>query len=256
MADARKLLVLLDLNGTLLYRATKLLPAAAPAFDQLVGERRMFYYMRPHARELVAYLVTHPLAVPAFYTSMRAENALNAVNWLLDGAHLKGPRFESTALLYDRSYTQPDTEADVHWKTRRDLDAVWSCGDKVGKGFDASNTVVVDDTMSKMRHLSANVLLVPEFTEQSVRGSEDDELKDVKEALELLLNSAQDHSTDVRSFLLARQLHTQRGERVATGAGHTHHTSSAAAGREEKHKQQAGNRSPLKSNGSLVGASR
>lgn len=94
-------LVLLDMNGTLLYRAKK--PLRVP--QGAGGDGRdgrggggggagtvafvhgdpvpLQYYMRPGAAELVAAMARHPRVRLAFYTSMRGVNALPAASFLM-----------------------------------------------------------------------------------------------------------------------------------------------------------------------------
>lgn len=96
-------LVLVDMNGTLLYRAKRPLQVEAtdgeksggvyaPAFvhgDPLPLQ----YYMRPGARDFVAAMATHPRVRLAFYTSMRGSNALPAARFLMpdtDGGDADG----------------------------------------------------------------------------------------------------------------------------------------------------------------------
>ncbi|CBJ28121.1 expressed unknown protein [Ectocarpus siliculosus] len=95
----KQVLILLDMNGTLLYRAKKPLRVSndggggggggdskwgAPAFVH--GENvPLHYYMRPGAAELVAALEAHPRTRLAFYTSMRGVNALPAARFLMPG---------------------------------------------------------------------------------------------------------------------------------------------------------------------------
>lgn len=90
IASSAPVLVLLDMNGTLLYRAKRPLLVAAgdgagtPAF--VVGEPHpMHYYMRPGAKELISAMVRHPRVRLAFYTSMRLANALPAARFLVCG---------------------------------------------------------------------------------------------------------------------------------------------------------------------------
>ena len=91
------MLVLLDMNGTLLYRAKK--PLRTPKSGGIDGRGGgggagtvafvhgdpvpLEYYMRPGAAELVAAMVRHPRVRLAFYTSMRAVNALPAASFLM-----------------------------------------------------------------------------------------------------------------------------------------------------------------------------
>ena len=86
------MLVLLDMNGTLLYRAKKPLPVpeggggggAAGTVSFVHGNPvPLQYYMRPGAAELVAAMARHPRVRLAFYTSMRGVNALPAANFLM-----------------------------------------------------------------------------------------------------------------------------------------------------------------------------
>lgn len=101
-------LVLLDMNGTLLYRAKKPLriPEGGDGGGGGGGGRGgdggggggggagtvafvhgnpvpLQYYMRPGAGELVAEMVRHPRVRLAFYTSMRGVNALPAASFLM-----------------------------------------------------------------------------------------------------------------------------------------------------------------------------
>lgn len=106
-----QVLVLLDMNGTLLFRAKKTLRVSknggaggeggarggegseqeeegqeviTPAFVH--GEPvPLQYYMRPGAAELVAAMDRHPRVQLAFYTSMRGANALPAARFLMHG---------------------------------------------------------------------------------------------------------------------------------------------------------------------------
>ena len=50
----------------------------------------------------------------------------------------------------------------------RDLTRIWSEAGSVGHGFSERDTVVVDDTPRKMRHLPHNAVIVPEYDEAAV----------------------------------------------------------------------------------------
>lgn len=102
----------------------------------------------------MAELRAHPACVLAFYTSMRESNALPAVLKITGGEAVE---------IYDRDYNRADSEGAQDWDTMRDLDRIWQTGGKSGFGFDAASTVMVDDTVRKMRHMPGNLVLVPEF---------------------------------------------------------------------------------------------
>lgn len=79
-------------------------------------------------------------------------------------AHRKAPCPE----VYDRPFNAPDAEGANHWDTVRDLPRIWSTPGRTGSGFGPHNTVMVDDTLRKMRYQSAGLVIVPEYTEASV----------------------------------------------------------------------------------------
>lgn len=89
VASTDRVLVLFDMNGTLLYRAKRPLPLPEgwsdppqPAFEH--GDPDPFqYFFRPGARELVGAVSRHRRACVAFYTSMRGVNALPAALFLM-----------------------------------------------------------------------------------------------------------------------------------------------------------------------------
>lgn len=90
-----RVLVLLDMNGTLLYRSkTRLAKVSGDGDDGSGGAAfvhgdpdPLHYYIRPGAAELVAALASHPRVRLAFYTSMRGVNALPAARYLMYGGH-------------------------------------------------------------------------------------------------------------------------------------------------------------------------
>ncbi|CAN0374913.1 unnamed protein product [Ectocarpus sp. 12 AP-2014] len=169
----KQVLILLDMNGTLLHRAKKPLRVSndgggggggdstwgAPAFVH--GENvPLNYYMRPGAVELVAALEAHPRARLAFYTSMRGVNALPAARFLMpDDSSSTAPE------VYDRPFNARDPHGANAWDTTRDLPLIWSTPGRTGAGFGPGNSIMVDDTPRKMRFMDAGLVVVPEFTE-------------------------------------------------------------------------------------------
>lgn len=203
-----RILVLLDMNGTCLFRSRTLLASRQPpAFKHNVGRDSttylLHYYMRPNAGDLLTFLLTHPKVVFAFYTSMKYESALPAVNFLLETARLKGAfvDHDPRTIIYAREFQQPDPNAANHWDTIRYLPAVWNAQGMVGHGFDVTNTIVIDDTYKKMQHLPDNVIVVNEYTAEGVLSEQDDnELSGLIGLVGALLESPE---TDVRRALAA-----------------------------------------------------
>eukprot|EP00039_Didymoeca_costata_P001750 m.54800 g.54800 ORF g.54800 m.54800 type:complete len:417 (+) comp10951_c0_seq3:180-1430(+) len=149
-----KLLVLLDMNGTLLSREKKVVPGREPDFRH----KGTKYYLRPGAKHLVQQLVALPAIRVAFNTSMTGGNAKPAI------VAIAGQSWHQKVALYDREYQKHDSTGEKKWDTIRDLDAIWKAEASNGQQFDRSNTVMVDDTFRKMREHADNVLIVPTYS--------------------------------------------------------------------------------------------
>jgi hypothetical protein len=185
----KKVLVLLDMNGTLLLRLKGRLGKAPPTF-QHAG---LNYYLRAGVVELVQMLRQHPRCTLAFYTSMRESNALPAVLHITGGVRVE---------IYDRDYNKADTKGRKDaksWDTMRDMDKIWSTRGRAGHGFDATSTLMVDDTDRKMRHAPRNLVRVPEFKEAAHR--DDGTMATLIEYLRGLLDNCGDG--DVRDYVEA-----------------------------------------------------
>ena len=117
---------------------------------------KLKYYIRSGAVDFVTWLAAVPEVRLAFYTSMRYTNAIPAIERLL------GHSWEDRVRLYDREYQKADPEGEEVWDTMRDLHKVWANeAEEYGHHFDGSNTLMLDDTMRKMREHPDNVVLVP-----------------------------------------------------------------------------------------------
>ena len=122
-----KLLVLLDMNGTLLYRAKSRLPKLTPDLAPSGARKsplpgvKYFYYVRPQAQWFVQALMAMPRVRLAFCTSMQGANARPAVDYLAgEGWNQRG------VLLLDRRFQKPDDQGKNEWDTMRDMAKVWA----------------------------------------------------------------------------------------------------------------------------------
>ena len=127
----------------------------------------------------------------AFYTSMREANARPIADYLTGGRRVD---------IYERKFNKPDPSGEHDYDTMRDLPSVWnSVKPSSARGFTEENTVVIDDTLRKMRELPHNVLVVPPFEEDAVKKGTDDIMDYVKVYWDMLLDEeVQDTSLDVR----------------------------------------------------------
>ena len=185
-------LVLLDMNGTLLLRLKGRLGEEPPNFHHA----GLNYFLRDGVVELVQALRAHPRCTLAFYTSMRESNALPAVLHITGGMRVE---------IYDREYNRADTarKDSKSWDTMRDMEKIWSTSGRAGCGFDATCTIMVDDTDRKMRHAPDNLVRVPEFKEAQHRN--DNAMHELRAYLSTLLDTC---DGDVRKYMLSRPFKT------------------------------------------------
>ena len=81
----------------------------------------------------------------------------------------------------------------------RDMEKIWSTSGRAGCGFDATCTLMVDDTDRKMRHAPGNLIRVPEFKEAQHRN--DNTMQELRAYLSTLLDTC---DGDVREYMKAR----------------------------------------------------
>ena len=148
-----KLLILLDLNGTLVYRSLIRLKTENPFFRHSSNPKR--YYFRQNAKEFISNLLKKRRSCDcielAFYSSMTQKNAC-AVASKLDSF--------SEMYVYGREYNMPDLLCGDDHAVIRNLPAIWSNPDGPGFGYSERSTIMVDDTVRKMREYPRNLVQV------------------------------------------------------------------------------------------------
>lgn len=152
LAEPRRILIIIDLNGTLLYRPNK---------------RRPFHFVqRPHAKSFLSYcLDTFYVAI---WSSARPENVSKMVAQLLDPAQR-----DRCLLIWGRDQfglSPSDYISKVQVYKR--LTSVWTNPrvmqshptSHIGGRWNQSNTVLLDDSSEKARSEPFNLLQLPEFS--------------------------------------------------------------------------------------------
>ena len=156
VATKRPLLVLLDLNGTLVHRKTS----------------QAAFAVRPGALSMLKTLLHGGCADVGFCTSMQPKNAKRAVRTLASHAgHTDkalarklrtSPIFAGDAYHFRNDVGVPLLPLRVPdlapWRLLRDLSAVWS--DPRANGHSAESTVLVDDTPGKCPLHAGSALIV------------------------------------------------------------------------------------------------
>ncbi|KPM35134.1 hypothetical protein AK830_g11429 [Neonectria ditissima] len=150
--EPRRILIVMDLNGTLLHRPNK---------------RRPFHFVeRPHARAFLSYcLDTFYVAI---WSSARPENVSRMVAQLLTPDQVQRCLLVWARDQFGLSSTDYDSKVQVYKR----LTSVWSNprvmsshpSAEQGGRWDQSNTVLVDDSREKARSEPFNLLQIPEFS--------------------------------------------------------------------------------------------
>lgn len=182
LPQPRRILVILDLNGTVLYRPTHRQPTN--------------FVERPHARRFLDYcLEAFHLAV---WSSARPDNVQHmltqlltrdqrercVVTWARDRLGLSQDDYNSRVQCYKRLATV--------WNDKQ-VQASHPAADRGGR-WDQSNTVLVDDSREKGRSEPHNILAVPEFS--GLHNEKADVLPQVHDYLNVLC-----HQQDISRYM-------------------------------------------------------
>lgn len=175
------LLVVIDLNGTILYRPSRRNPAN--------------FVARPHALEFLAYCLDTFYVV--FWSSARTQNVANMCNqllkphqlrqviamWSRDHFGLTHKDYQSRVQCYKRLtrlWNDPLIQASYPsslQSTGTTVEATEAAatinGKTVTRSWDQGNTILIDDSAEKARSEPFNLLQIPEFlgTERKEHGA-------------------------------------------------------------------------------------
>jgi hypothetical protein len=151
--QAHKLALLLDLNGTLIYRTPHEVTEARVSGKNVNGK---WIYPRPGVVRFLEALA--PRFTLYICTSMRMKNALHSLEVIGERS------VELFAGVLDASYCKPDPDrhraGGQEWDTIRDAQSVW---DRIVP-HDETSTLFVDNERRKCVEMPWNCLLVPEMS--------------------------------------------------------------------------------------------
>ncbi|KAJ9663498.1 hypothetical protein H2198_000764 [Neophaeococcomyces mojaviensis] len=149
LSEPRKLLVVLDLNGTLLYRGR---PASTGAIHMRPGVTTFLRYLFDN-HVVMVYTSAMPQGADRMVKHFLHPNQRNqlAALWARDKLDLSKDQFHSKVQVYKK------------------LDKIWRDGNiqkTAGEGqrWDQTNTVLVDDSKLKALAQPHNLVQVPEYT--------------------------------------------------------------------------------------------
>eukprot|EP00743_Colponemidia_sp_Colp-15_P010884 GILK01012055.1.p1 GENE.GILK01012055.1~~GILK01012055.1.p1 ORF type:complete len:266 (-),score=23.88 GILK01012055.1:170-943(-) len=193
---SEKILLIFDLNGTLLERLAGKAANPKPA-HKLINKRKV--WLRPGLNALWNFVFEEDQARGQFdvavWSSAMTQNTQPMIDFVF-GVHREHLLFD-----YHREHTVPDRSRHAKtYATLKDLQSVWAKYPQYGP----TNTVLIDDSPSKAAKQPNNHILVPEFAYESLQ--EAFESDPTLENLTMYLSQLRHHfdssaDRDVRSFI-------------------------------------------------------
>lgn len=156
--QAEKVLILLDMNETLIVRRRNIIEC------QTVPDLRAVknVYFRPGYEDFLYKLLTHPKATVAIYSSMVLENIKFCIEGMMSHERL-APLKENLTLYFDKQYNAIDKTKLKETATMRDLHKVWKDPKCMGV-YGEKNSIVIDNDHRKIRMHKENAIVVDSFT--------------------------------------------------------------------------------------------
>ncbi|KND01189.1 uncharacterized protein SPPG_04279 [Spizellomyces punctatus DAOM BR117] len=159
----RTILLILDINGTLLERVKKTAEKRAARANPLCPEAPNFRlnrarcYYRPYLDTFIDHIFQH--FEVAAWTSAMPKNADPMFS------HIFGDYASKLAFGWNRSHCSDIGGRDRDWEAKKDLRKVWADRTVNPHGrWTERNTILIDDTSSKASFTPANCLHLPTFT--------------------------------------------------------------------------------------------
>jgi hypothetical protein len=185
LPEPRRILIVVDLNGTLLFRPQR--------------HRPSHFVQRPHAQRFLAYCIdTFHVAI---WSSARPENVRSMVAQLLTPDQLR-----RCVVVWARDrFNLSREDYNLRVQCYKRLTRLWNDphvraahpGAAQGSRWDQSNTVLIDDSLEKARSEPYNILQIPEF--EGLHNEPANVLPQVHDYLNYL-----SYQTDVSKFIRTR----------------------------------------------------
>ncbi|OAJ41702.1 hypothetical protein, variant [Batrachochytrium dendrobatidis JEL423] len=160
-----KLLIVFDLNGTLLERLSSKEVKDIRSKCSFLPEssnykyRSKWCFLRPHLNELIRFVVQQPHITIGVWTSAEAPNAQRLTELTF------GPAFKHVSFVMDRSYCDHAPTGVKSHNLLKDVSKIWSDETLNPNGvWSNKNTILIDDSPRKFRHSKLNAIGIPTFT--------------------------------------------------------------------------------------------
>ena len=153
MSEKFKILVLIDLGGTVFFRTDK--KDCGRSCDYKF--KKYQYYWRPGYKEMLLRLVSEPSIQLCFYSSMMRKTIVPAMHELLHDQERKLDAIKGKIGIFDREYCKEmrdleyyDAIKEEKYDTYRDLNSIFCDPYCQKKGYTAKNTLLVDSDSKKV----------------------------------------------------------------------------------------------------------
>jgi len=165
LSAENRILILLNLNGTLVCRETQPIDTHRP-YDLQV--RHSYFYLRPNYNIFLRRILEHPRSLVAICSSMVLKNIVPVRSLLLHDADLKKVEGKLLEKMFDRSYTIKNPTMEDPHNTLRDLDKVWKTPELKAR-FGPVNTLLLESDSAKGERYKGNMFVLFPYGGLSVK---------------------------------------------------------------------------------------
>lgn len=191
----KSILVLLDMNETLIFRKRKIISCDKP--PDITSSKHV--YFRPGVYDFLSKLMSHPNIEVAIYSTMIMKNIKISVDFWLKDERL-APLKHRLTKLFDKSYNVRDPDEVKKTATMRDLKKIWKS--KIcGKLYDAKNTIIIDNEIRKVRNCLENAIVVDSFVENHLVDKKPNNVYYLNALADYILKIVGEFKGDVRKHL-------------------------------------------------------
>lgn len=161
-------LLLIDVGGSILYRASEKLSVAKMTSAQYCQIKMHHHYYRPGFQTFLARLITHPRVKLGFYTSIMRKNVMPLLFKIFDLPALAEHRTEIFEI-FDQSYNMDDARPGRKpYATKRSLERVFDHEKVKNFNFTKENTLMIDSEVIKILDYPDNSITVKPYEVEDV----------------------------------------------------------------------------------------
>ncbi len=157
----KKILILMDLNGSLMCKSEKNLGEERP-YD--LKWKWNHIYLRPGYNIFLKKILEHPRSEVAICSSMVQTNIQPIRGLFVRDPEVKKVEGKFLKKIFDRSYTLKDPMGKDEHATLRDLKKVWKDSELKGK-YGPQNTLLIESDEAKARNHKANLFVLFPYVE-------------------------------------------------------------------------------------------